>query len=89
MDKLFELQLWHLTKFVSVDVLHVKNRWLTLLVAKETAIDQVIIEIKVEGMPKAILNPQVFAFLLIKILGMLLPEPLHINPWIGVACSLQ
>ena len=46
---------------------------------KETMIDQVIIEIKVEGVPKAILDPQVLAFFLIKILGMLLPELLHIT----------
>jgi len=78
MDKLLELQLRHLPKFISVDVLHVKDRWLTLLATKEIAIDQVIIEIKVEGVPKVILDPQVFAFLLIKILGTLLPEPLHI-----------
>ena len=78
MDKLLELQLRHLPKFISVDVLHVKDRWLTLLATKEIAIDQVIIEIKVEGVPKAILDPQVLAFFLIKIPGMLFSKPLHI-----------
>ena len=57
---------------ISINDLHLNDRWLTLL--QELAIDQGLIEVKVERMPKAILKPEILLFLSIKILASYCPD---------------
>ena len=66
------------SKCQSVNVLHLKDRRLILLVGGIPTIDQEVIEIKVEWMREMILYPQVLGLFLIKMSGMLLPEMFHL-----------
>jgi len=70
-NKLLKLQLWKLTKTVGINILHLKNRRLLFLAIP--TIDQVVIKVKVERVPKAILNPQVLG-LIIESSSTLIPE---------------
>jgi len=57
---------------ISINDLHLNDRWLTLL--QELAIDQGLIEVKMKGMPKAILKPEILLILSIKILSSHCPD---------------
>ena len=74
-DHLLKLQLRHLTKVVSVNVLHL-NHW-RLMLSEVAEVDQMMIEIKVKRVPKPILNPQILG-LIIERLGTLTMNLRHL-----------
>ena len=62
-DKLLDLRFRHLTKFVSINGLHL-NHW-RLMLSDVVEVDQVVIEIKMKRLLELIVNPQILALFLI------------------------